>query len=378
MNKTRTMGSAEMTAMAGGKDQLKLKAYRAYFLARKAVHKITGHQTSVYVWKRTDWYREMWRQAAEALGAEFLPHTTSIWRVKLAGKSVFMDNHAIGYDNPIALRVAGHKPLTYRLLMEADIPVPEHLVFRCDQLDLARAFLADHDGPFVVKPAVGSSAGIGVTTHIRNYDECLKAIALASLYDNQVILERFIPGEVYRLLVLDGEVIAASRRDGIRHRGDGKKNCREFIMQGKEASPAEPTGSSRSLAPDDRDIAVTLAAQGLNLESVPEAGSQFLLRSSPEVGAGYKEVRTIYTTAVLDEICDDLKTKAGEACKAIGTQLAGVDMITMDPTRPLKDSGGKVGELNTTPGLHHHYDLIGSAPDDKPAVKVLAKALAAR
>jgi len=103
----------------------------------------------------------------------------------------------------------------------------------------------------------------------------------------------------------------------------------------------------------------------LTEESVLRKGREALVKSCDIQHAGKSELRTTFNENVTGLVCRDLRTKAVRAAYALNSEFAGVDIITLDPAVPLRESGGVINEVNTTPGLHHHYNLIngnGSSP----------------
>jgi cyanophycin synthetase len=198
--------------------------------------------------------------------------------------------------------------------------------------------MSQQGGLFVVKPASGSSSGMGVSTHVRTRSDLGKAVALACLYGRQVVIERMVFGETCRLLYLGGRFIHAVRRRGARVTGDGRQSVRELLEQ--KGSP-----------PDDVTIVPTLRAQSLLLDSVPRSGKEVVVGT--------------------DIVADSLVEQTGAAVRALGTEFAGVDIITNDPTRDLKDTGGVFLEINTTPSIHHHYVTQGKETTRPVAVEVL-------
>ena len=194
---------------------------------------------------------------------------------------------------------------------------------------------------------------------------------LASLYGERILIERWSAGESYRLLFLDGEMIHASRRKGRRIAGDGRSTVRELLVA-ESPLPARSPVSRQS----ERDIAATLEAQGLGLESVPEAGRRVLVESARTRPASHREVRTVFDEDATDEIGPALRQQAARAVRALGSRFAGVDVITLDPALPLERTGGVINEINTTPGLHHHSGLDGGH-GVPPAVRVLDRLLSA-
>jgi len=311
-----------------------------------------GTSGQTYVWDRLDEYRDIWQAAAAEVGATFKVLGGDVYEVEKNGRRVRIKNDVLPFDDPVTLQVAGMKPLVYKLLAEHGLPVPDHLVFKLGEWPKALDFMRKYPRGVVVKPASGTSAGKGVTTHILTKRELRRASILASLYARELLIEPMIPGECYRFLVLEGEVVHAVRRRGPRLTGDGKSNVKSLI----EAENERRRGGQQPLLDMDRDTHFTLAYQTLSADSVPAEGQTFLVKSVNEPGRKLVEVRTVYNETVTDEVSDSLKETARKAAGIIGSRFVGVDMITTSPTVPLPESGGVINEVNTTPGLHHHYD----------------------
>jgi cyanophycin synthetase len=256
--------------------------------------------------------------------------------------------------------------------MDRGLPVPAHLVFSTAELDAAERFMASRRGEFfVVKPAASTSGARGVTTHVGSPAELRSAAALASLYGERILIERWVPGESYRLLFLDDELIHASRRRGWRVRGDGASTVGRLIAARTGAGLRRKRSRS-----EERDRMRTLEAQGLQVDSVPERGRTVLVQSVDTALPTNIEMRTVFDEDATADIGPALRDQAARAVRAIGSRFAGVDIITLDPSQPLERSGGAINEINTTPGLHHHYYQLGSVGHGtSPAVRVLARLL---
>jgi cyanophycin synthetase len=309
----------------------------------------------------------MWRAVSEKIGANFSLLTNDLWEMRLDGRKTRILNYKMQFDDPVVLETVGRKPLVYRLLSEKGLRVPEHEVFGLDELDRAEAFLRRHPSKgCVVKPANGTSSGLGVTTHVLTRREVWKAAILASLYDSELLIERMIPGESYRFLVLDGEVIDVVRRRGPRLVGDGISSVAELI--GAENKRLRERGED--VLGTHRDCLFTLDYQNLSLSSIPSKGLGFIVQSVNDPRQRRVEVRTVYNETVTDLVCHALKKNAESAAESLGSRFIGVDLITVDPTVPLEQSGGAIIEANTTPGLHHHYDLRREKYP-KPALRVI-------
>jgi len=320
----------------------------------------------LYVQGRVSEYREIWRAVAEEVGAQFDFISEDIWELSLGENRTKIANYKLQFDDPVVLEMAGRKPFVYRLLRERGLRVPEHEIFQLGDLDKAEAFLARQPKGCVVKPANGTASGLGVTTHVFARRELRRAAILASLYDSQLLIEKMIPGESYRLLVLDGKVIHAVRRRSPRLEGDGTSTVAELIRAENKRLMAR----GQTVIGTDRDCCFTLDYQNLSLSSIPREGQRFAVQSVNDPEQRREEVRTVYDESVSDLLCEALREDAESAADRLGARFIGVDVITPDPTVPLEQSGGAIIELNTTPGLHHHYDMRREKYP-KPALRVL-------
>jgi cyanophycin synthetase len=297
----------------------------------------------------------MWRAVAEGLGGKLLPLAEDLWEIEVASVKTRINLHQTEFDNPAVLGLAGRKVAVHRLLAGAGLPVPEFTEFSLDNLDHAYRFHVAHPKGCVVKPANGYG-GQGVTTHLQKASEVRKAAILASLYDRELLIEAQVPGESYRLLILEGRMVHAVCRRGPRLKGDGVSRIRSLV----EAENARRRASGQPGLDLDRDCLFTLDYQGLSPDSVPAQGKAFLVKSVNDASRKYVEVRTVYNEVVTDLVCDSLRRDAERAAGVVGSDFVGVDVITTDPAAPLHQCGGVINEVNTTPALHHHYDPPGA------------------
>jgi cyanophycin synthetase len=350
-----------------------VRLLRLGWRARLAWLRRSGRSPSVDMTDLTGFYETVWASAAAALSARMTELSPGVWRLERGANATVIHNYVVQIDDPVILNLAGDKALCHRLLMDRGLPVPAHLVFSTAELDAAERFMTGLRGEFfVVKPAASTSGARGVTTHVDSPAELRSAAALASLYGERILIERWVPGESYRLLFLDDELIHASRRRGWRVRGDGASTVGRLIAARTGARGVRRT-SSRS---EERDRTATLEAQGLQVDSVPERGRTVLVQSVDTALPTNVEMRTVFDEDATADIGPALRDQAARAVRAIGSRFAGVDIITLDPSRPLERSGGAINEINTTPGLHHHYyQLAGVGHGTSPAVRVLARLL---
>lgn len=320
----------------------------------------TGKDPNVDMSAYIPFYKNLWQDAAMRVGGGFEELAPGYWRITAGGRSTVVHNYKVGIDDPVTFHIAGNKPLCYQLMRKEGLSVPEHLSFRLKDLEPARRFMEKREGLFVVKPAVGTAGSRGVTTHVADFNECRRASALASLFSPDILIETHIPGESYRLLILDGRLIHAARRRGIRVTGDGKRSVRKLMEA--DAGIANDAGTLW-----ERDVKSLLALRAYTLDSIPGDGEDLLVSSRSGASRNHVEALTFYDEGVTGKICEDLRDQAVRAARAIGSRFAGVDIITGDPSVPLKRSGGAIHEINTTPGLHNHYDLSGECENGTPA-----------
>jgi cyanophycin synthetase len=321
---------------------------------------------TVYVSDRVAEYRTYWSDAAALLGATFEELTPSIWEVRQGERRTRLVNFVTQCDDPVILHLAGNKPLGYALAARTRVPAPEHRVVSLASVSIAERFLLEGTAPLVVKPASRTSSGLGVTTGVRTRGALRAALALASLYDRRILVERMIPGESYRLLYLGGRFLHAVRRRGLRVTGDGRLSVRQLLAAAGIVSPEH-----------DTLIRETLAAQGVTSETVPASGSVVLVRGLPPA-ARTRELRTVYDETVTDRCGTDLIEEGLRVVRSLGSEFAGVDIITTNPATSLRESGGAFIEINTTPGIHHHYVAGDHRTPTPVAVTVLEYLLARR
>jgi cyanophycin synthetase len=338
------------------------------FRARRLRHRVARFvagalrtRRTVYVDQRVAEYRAYWEGAARVLGAEFVPLSESLWEVRRAGRRTRVSNYVTECDDPVTLRVAGDKVLCLRLAAEAGVPVPRHVAVSPGDLAPAFRFLAAERGPCVVKPAAATSSGLGVTTGIWDRRRLRDAAALASLFDTRLLVEQMVVGESCRLLYLDGRFLHAVRRRGVRVTGDGVRTIAQLLEPG------------RAKVARDRLALHTLAVQGMTPASVPRAGVVVVVRGVPAVSRAASELRTVYDESVTDLCAPALAEQLAGVVRGVGSEFAGVDIVCLDLSGPLRPGGGAFLEINTTPGIHHHSvdQADGANPVAEPVLAYL-------
>jgi cyanophycin synthetase len=246
----------------------------------------------------------------------------------------------------IAESIAQDKELTKKLLAAAGVPVPGGRSV-ADAED-AWAAAQEIGLPVVVKPNDGNQ-GKGVTVNITSKEQLLKAFAAAKEFRDDILVERFMPGNDFRLLVVGDRLVAAARRDPPKVVGDGKHTVAELVAQ-VNADPRRGSGHSTSLTKIrfDEIAQATLAAQGFTADSVPSKGQRVNLRNNANLSTGGS------ATDVTDDVHPDVAARAIAAAHMVGLDICGVDVVCDTILRPLEEQGGGIVEVNAAPGLRMH------------------------
>ena len=249
-------------------------------------------------------------------------------------------------SSAIAESIAQDKELTKKLLAAAGVPVPEGRPVS-DAAD-AWAAACEIGLPIVVKPRDGNQ-GKGVTVNIESREHLEIAYAAAAEFRDEVMVERFIPGHDFRLLVVGDRMIAAARRDPPHVIGDGEKTIVQLVDQ-VNSDPRRGSGHATSLTRVRLDdIAVArLAVQGFTKESVPPKGARVVLRNNANLSTGGT------ATDVTEEVHPELADRAIDAARMIGLDICGVDVVCETVLKPLESQGGGIVEVNAAPGLRMH------------------------
>jgi D-alanine-D-alanine ligase-like ATP-grasp enzyme len=314
-------------------------------------------------------YAGIWEDAAAAVGAriEHLPH--DVIELHLGAASTRVWRQWVMLDDVVTVRVALDRTLSHRLVAGAGLPVPT--TRRAPVADISSvARLLDEPGAVcVVKPASGTGGGRGTTAGVRTPAQMARAALLASRHDDEVLVERQARGDVYRFLFLDGELLDVVRRLPPTVTGDGHSSVRDLIGLENRRRITARGDAGLSLITANLDAVFTLAAAGLDLGSVPDAGTRVQVKTVTNQ-SGPADNHT-----VREPVAPELVAEARSAAAAVGVRLAGVDVITPDLTAPLRAAGGVIIEVNGGPGLHHHYHVADRAGATRVAVPVLRRLL---
>ena len=246
----------------------------------------------------------------------------------------------------IAESIAQDKDLTKRLLAAAGVPVPGGRAVS----DAEDAWVAacEIGLPVVVKPKDGNQ-GKGVTVNITTKEHLTKAYAIAREFRDDILVERYMPGNDFRLLVVGDKLVAAARRDPPKVVGDGVQTVAELVAQ-VNLDPRRGSGHSTSLTKIRiDDIArACLSNQGFSPEAVPAKGERVNLRNNANLSTGGS------ATDVTDDVHPEVAARAVAAAHMVGLDVCGVDLVCDSILRPIEELGGGIVEVNAAPGLRMH------------------------
>ncbi|MEA2525032.1 MAG: cyanophycin synthetase [Thermomicrobiales bacterium] len=248
----------------------------------------------------------------------------------------------------VAVEIAANKELTNQLLRDVGIPSPRGMVVHDVEEAVEEAAYVGY--PVVLKPLDGNH-GRGVGIDLRDEAAALAhyPTAQSESRNGAVIVERFIDGKDYRVLVVDGAVVAVAERVPAHVVGDGERTVRQLIDEAN-ADPRRGIGHEKVLTRIDVDAQTveTLARQGLDLEDIPAPGQFVQLKRTGNMSTGGTSIdRT-------DDIHPDNVEIATEAAMVVGLDVAGIDFVTPDIARSVREVGGAIVEVNAAPGFRMH------------------------
>jgi cyanophycin synthetase len=299
--------------------------------------------------------REVVRAARER-GIEILPLAHRLFqlgqgrfRQRLYGSSTSRLTH-------LSSVFAANKNIAKQLLIGAGLPVARSELVRGRRQAISAAERIGY--PVVIKPNKGS-LGRGVSIGVRNSEEIAEACKIAQKQGKAILVEELIEGLDHRLLIINGKAVAASMRVPAHVVGNGRSTVSELAAAANE-DPRRSSGQRgawTSLVIDDTAKRV-LEHQGISADSVPPAGEHVRLRAVANTSSGGTAID------ITDNIHPENLRIAERAAVALGMDIAGVDILSTDLSRPLRETGGVICEINTKPGLRKHiWPAVGKPRD---------------
>lgn len=248
----------------------------------------------------------------------------------------------------IALELACDKEDTKFLLEQAEVPVPKGDIVRTEAG--MKEAIERIGYPVVVKPVNGNH-GRGITANVKDWDTAVLAFAAAKDVSRTVIIEKYITGEDYRLLVINYKLVAAALRKPAHVIGDGKSTIQELIDEVNK-DPRRGYGHEKMLTMITVDAMTEkiLAKKELTLSSVIPAGQRLDLKDTANLSTGGT------ASDVTDIVHPYNVFMAERIARIIGLDICGIDVMTSDISVPVTETGGAVLEVNAGPGLRMHLD----------------------
>jgi len=246
----------------------------------------------------------------------------------------------------IAVDIASNKDETKRLLQEQAIPVAKGITI--SSIDGVDEAIRKVGFPLVFKPLDGNH-GRGISINIRTHEDAVAAYEHAARISRRVIVERFVTGYDFRVLVIDNKMVAAALRDPAHVKGDGVSTIQQLIDKENE-DPRRGYGHENvlTLITIDRDTLDLLEKKGYSLETIPQKGEKVFVKSTANLSTGGTSVD------VTDHVHPQNVFICERISKIIGLDICGIDIMAENLTEPLTENGGVVLEVNAAPGFRMH------------------------
>lgn len=249
----------------------------------------------------------------------------------------------------IAEEIASDKDLTKSLLKACGVPIPAG-----ELVDNAQAAWESAQSiglPVVLKPVDGNH-GRGVSLELQTQADIEAAFALARRKGgSRVIVEQFIPGNEHRLLVVGNRVVAAAQGQVLHVIGDGQSTIDQLADTQINCDPRRGVGEDFPLnvviPSESGEVILELERVGLTPQSIPEAGQKVLIQRNGNVALD-----------ITDTIHPSVAATAALAARVVGLDIAGIDMVLEDASRPMASQRGAVIEVNASPGLLAHIKPV--------------------
>jgi cyanophycin synthetase len=246
----------------------------------------------------------------------------------------------------IAVDIACNKEQTKKMLDDASIPVANGGIC-VDEEDL-EAVVKKIGYPIVLKPLDGNH-GKGASINVTNWEDAAAGLAYAKKYSHRIIVEKFITGFDFRVLIIDNKLVAAAKRVPAHVVGNGKDTIQKLIDE-TNLDPRRGYGHENVLTQIDvdRDTLDLLEKLKYTLETVPKSGETVYLKSTANLSTGGTSVD------VTDMMHPENVFLCERISRVIGLDICGVDIMAENLTQPLKENGGCILEVNAAPGFRMH------------------------
>ncbi|HEY0068170.1 MAG TPA: cyanophycin synthetase [Flavisolibacter sp.] len=265
----------------------------------------------------------------------------------------------------IAVDIAGNKNVTKRILTEVNVPVPRGVIV--SSVENLAACVDEVGFPLVIKPLDGNH-GKGATINITSYEEAEQAFHRAKKYSHKIIVESFITGHDYRILLVNYKFIAAALRTPASVTGDGVHTISQLV-EIANSDPKRGRGHCNVLTTIEVNELTyeLLNKSGLTMDSVPEEGREIYLKPTANLSTGGT------ATDVTDEVHPANIAMFERVARTIGLDICGIDVMATDLSTPIKENGGAIIEVNAAPGFRMHVEPTVGTPRNvaKPVMDML-------
>jgi len=295
---------------------------------------------------------QLWMKEAEVRGWKTISFKNNIIMLYPPNeREILIQNSATELGTGVGAKIAKHKLNTQRIAEHYGIPMPETSYYNPKRMDSLYEFLKKHKR-VVVKP-VDRAHGTGVTTSVFDIDTLHKAINHAKLYSSKIIVQQYVPGVDYRVLVVSDTVIAAALRRPPFVIGDGTNSVRQLIKT-KNCHPWRGVGREKPLTLIKIDE-VTNYIGHQKLEQILSKGEELELLGTANISKGGE---AFDVTDVMHPALKELATRISNACHL---SVCGVDFrCAGDATKDINVCKPMLLEINSSPGLRmHHFPSNG-------------------
>jgi len=250
----------------------------------------------------------------------------------------------------IAESISRDKDLTKALLQSCGVPVPEGRMV--ESAEAAWEAANDVGMPVVIKPCDGNH-GRGVFIELSRQEEIESAYHMALKEGTGVLVERYIPGTEHRLLIVGGRLVAATQGDSVSVIGDGASTIAELIESQINSDPRRGSTEDHplNLIRLDNAAQMEIAHQGYHSDSIVPIGTEVLIQRNGN-----------HAFDVTDQVHPSTASIASLAARIIGLDIAGIDLVTKDISRPLNEQSGAIVEVNAGPSLLMHIKPAVGTP----------------
>lgn len=286
----------------------------------------------------------------KGIKVKIISRESNLLKLTYKGKSLFIKGTSFPVNPPPSCFIANNKFLTKKILRSYNIPVPRSWLVKTPA-KARKMVLSKNLFPCVLKPAKGRR-GDRVFVNIGSIEEFNEILPLifTKSSENNILLEEYVEGKDYRLLVVGGKVSAAMERIPAHITGDGKSNIRQLIKKSNQ-NPLVGKNHEKPLCEIEfgGEVKRIMEKQGKRMTYIPQKKEIYFLRQNANISTGGIGID------VTDKVSSRLKKVALRAAEALGMLIVGVDIVYDKLSKKIY-----VLELNDCPGIDiHHYPTVG-------------------